>query len=289
MIGPLVQIYFKRYRIIGLHNIKLLYDEQANEGLAYFKKMRVQFTFPRPDELNQLIKSFNVDYENFFNEHYQQIILKGAKKKVEAFVVKWEDQLEGYQNEYAKNYIKYNLAYLERINYTSEEALYLKYFKDKSVQYKNAEFFSFFQQLYKKDFEKLALSKSGSQILKSIMIRPDLDECLELISKYKSFSDIEFTELYLLFGLADIFHQSLIDQASSLTMLKQIESNGKNKENRLIARNLIEKLSLFSKTSTAPDFTLANSSGDSVTLSTLTPRTDCSGFDTKMMRSVSKN
>jgi len=252
-----------------VYNVNLNYDEPSNEGLAYFKNLSVRFSYPRAKELNQLIKKFNTDYEEFFDQHYQQIILKGAKKKVDAFINKWEQQCTEISNDYAKNYIIYSLASLERISYISEEALYKKYFNTTSPLYNNSEYMSFFKQLYDKDFESMALSKRGTEVLKSIVINSDLEESIRFIKEYKSFDSDAFAELYLLNGLSDIFHQPLIDQESSLEMLEHIYKHGQNIENKEIANNLIEKLSLFSNVSTVPSFTLENTKGDSTNLESL--------------------
>lgn len=252
-----------------VYNVNLTYNELANEGLAYFKNLSVLFPYPRANELNLLIKNFNTDYEEFFDQHYQQIILKGAKKKVEAFIEKWEIHSKEIKNVYAKNYIRYSLASLERISYISEENLYNKYFNDNTPLYNNSEYMSFFKQLYDKDFESMALSKKGSDIIKSIVLDSDLKKSIDFIKAYKSFDSDAFAELYLLNGLSALFHQPLIDQKSSLKMLTHILNDGQNADNKDIASNLIEKLSLFSKSNTVPSFTLKNLTGDSTQLKSL--------------------
>jgi len=252
-----------------VYNVNLSYNATENEGRAFYQNLNLNFPFPQHNGLNQIIKRFNNEYIDFFDEYKRQIIVKGAKKETTAFIQKWEERLEDTPNQFAKNYIRYTLAQLEHISYVPEEELFNKYFRDQTPLQNHKEYMGFFQQFYRNDFEELALTKAGSEILKSIMLNSDLDACILQIKDKKQFESNELAELYLINGLFEVFHQKVVEQASSLRILNSIADNSKSDDNKIIASNVYKKLSLYSKTNEAPNFNLTNLNGESVSLRAL--------------------
>lgn len=243
------------------YNIGLSFDAEANQGNAFDKFLNISFVFPDPMETNSLIKTFNKSFQSFFTANYQMMILKKANRETEAFIKK-QSQVDAYQkNEFVKNYVRYALANLEDIIGVPKEDLYSKYIKDQTILYSNKEYMNFFTQFYQSDFEKLTLIKQGQAILHAITFDQSFEKTIESVKAAKGFQSDALAELYLCYGLYEVFHNKRVNQDASLNMLKQIATNASNSENRILADNIREKLKLYGKNQPAPSFKLKNLNG----------------------------
>lgn len=262
----------------GVFNIDLSYDEEKNKGQAFSKIIDLKFAYPKAGELNHLIQSFNRDYETFFSENYRRFVTKRADEVVKAFVSQ-QNKIKKYQaNAFVANYVKYSLANLENINNAPKDDLFNNYLKSKEILYDNKEYMNFFTQYYKKDFEKLSLSKGGFEILKTVMLKKDMQQTIELIKKQKKIEQTALAELYLIYGLYDVYYIKTVDQKSSIEMLKQLSEKASNKENKLIAKNVVSKVKRVGKDQMAPAFSLKDEEGKTVSLSDLKDKPIYLGF-----------
>jgi thiol-disulfide isomerase/thioredoxin len=250
-----------------VYNLNLSYDEEANRGRAFDKSIDLNFSFPQPTDMNQLIKKFNQEYSAFFQANIKKFATKNAKQEVEKFVAEQSAKESYSKNDFVKNYVTYVLANLEDINNTPKDKLFNRYLKNKEILYLNKEYMNFFKQLYQKDFERLTLSKSGAEILKAIVMEEDLKKTLEQIKASKGIERDELAELYLLYGLFDTYHRQTVNPKSNLKMLELLSKNASNAENKKIAANAIELLQRYGKNQMAPAFELKNEDGMLVKLS----------------------
>lgn len=187
---------------------------------------------------------------------------KGATKEINEFVLKWKKNAAAEPNEFAADYIRYTIANLEDINKVSEDQLFEEYLKEKSILYKNKEYFNFFTQFYKNDFEQLTLKKESQTLLKAIMFQSDLNLSRKEIIRLKKIANPALAELYLMNGLFEVYHKKTINQESTIKLLKLITKEGKTLSNQQIAANMIEVFERFTKNNTFQDFSLKNESGE---------------------------
>lgn len=249
------------------YNIGLSYNAKANQGNAFDKYLDINFVFPKPTETNSLIKTFNKDFQKFFSENYQMMVLKKANKETEAFVKK-QEKIEAYQkNPFVTEYVKYALANLEDITYLKREDVFAKYIKSQAVLYHNKEYMNFFIQHFKSDFEKLTLSKNGQGVLKAITFDQNFNKTIQAVKSAKKFESRELAEFYLCYGLFEVFHSRRVNQDASLNMLALLAKNSSTPENRILAENIKQKLQLYGKNQPAPDFKLKDLSGKEFQLS----------------------
>jgi len=251
-----------------VYNLNLSYDAQANQGRAFDKYLDLKFSYPRTDEINQLIKSFNTAYQNFFSKNYQRLAINVAQKEINSFVAEWE-QKEAYKKDpFTTNYVRYALANLEDINNSaSKDKLYDKYLKNQPILYQHKEYMNFFTQYYRLSFEQFALTKNGAVVLKALMLEEDLEKTIVLLQKFKNLENPALAELYLIYGLFEVYHKKTIQQEVSLSILNKISKKGKNTFNQRIAKNAEESLNQFNNSNIAPPFTLSNEKGEKIALS----------------------
>lgn len=250
-----------------VYNINLSYNEELNQTKIYDKFLSVYFPFPTTDDLNQLIATFNNDYDRFFKENYKKIFLNLAKKEVISFVDSILKVEKYKKNPFVNDYVLYTMANLLDISGEPSAKLKENYINNNPIKYNNPEYMNFFRQYFDERFRQFAISSEGAELRKTIMFEKNLDKSISIIQKAEKLASPELAELYLLYGLYEDYTKKTIDQESNKKMLELISQNGKTKENKLIARNILGKLRLMKKGSEAPVFTLVNNKGQKVSLS----------------------
>lgn len=248
------------------YHIKLDYNEEANRARPFDKKLDIRFDFPKPNETNTIIQQFNKSYQTFFAENYAYMAVKKATKEIEAFIDKSEQNNSYFTNQFTSNYVTYALANLKDISNFSRTQLYDEHLKNKKILHRHKEYMNFFVQYYQKDFEKYCLSKAGTELKKALMFDQSLTKSTSLIMEHKNIESKELAELYLLYGLYESYHKRTINQKSSLLIINEIAFNGNSLANKTTAKNVLKKLSLYTKSKKAPDFNLLNQFGESKSL-----------------------
>jgi thiol-disulfide isomerase/thioredoxin len=212
--------------------------------------------------LNAKIKQFNQEYQDFFSKNYRSFIIGEAKKEIDLFIQKTQGNPNYLSPDFLKDYVRYALANLKDINKESKSKLAAEYLLGQKVLFNHKEYVNFFQQLYQKDFEMLMLKKEGVPIKKAIMMDKDLPKTLDLIATEKGFKSKELTELYLLNGLYDTYHESIIEVESNKAFLQKLSKEASTANNQQLAKNILEAVSLYQKGSAAPYFALKDSEGN---------------------------
>jgi peroxiredoxin len=267
-----------------VYNINLSYDEKLNKGRIYDKLLSLKFNFPAPNELNQQIKKFNINYDNFIEEN--TILFKkrdrSVEPKIKAFKQKMLKSFENSQTQFINDYITYSVASMQNaidVSYNiytsgknSEDTkanLYLEYLNNKKVLYYNPEYMTFFKDFFKGEFKKLTLQKTeGIDISKSINDNPSYSQLSATLGKYPFLTNDEFKNLFLLNGLKEIYGGKYFNKKNILKILNNIQQTSKYPEHKIIAGNIIKRLTLkeLNKGSKAPIFTLKNAEGDLVNM-----------------------
>ena len=244
-----------------VYNVTLSFDEEANRGQAFNKFLNLSFPFPKATELNQQIKSFNKAYQDFFEQNYAKMMYKGANKETEAFLTSWRKKAESKELAFLKNYIIYALANLENIRGGSNVTLENTFVKGQPILYHHKEYMNFFTQFYQEDFDQLTIKSGSQKMMKALMFEESLDRTLEGLNILKNFESAELTELYLLYGVFEVYHKKVINQESSQKILQQIAKKGQNQGNKEIAGNILKALERYGKSMEAVNFTLFDANG----------------------------
>jgi thiol-disulfide isomerase/thioredoxin len=252
-----------------VYNISLSYDEEWNRGKIYDKELSLSFSFPQADDVNQLIKKFNIEYSNFFEQNAVLMANRQASKQIDAFVKKVNSNAIFTQNKFIAAYVKYVCASLEDASFYSKQKLTEVYFKDSPILYGHKEYMLFFTQFYDNHFKKLILGSKGSELLKLLTLENDLKSANNYIQQQLKVNNEAFAELYLLYGIYDIYFDKVFNQKSAMSLLNQISKSGKTKENKQIAINILNKLSYYGTDNVAPAFSLYNQNKDLIQLKQL--------------------
>jgi thiol-disulfide isomerase/thioredoxin len=249
-----------------VYNISLSYDEEWNRGKIYDKELSLSFSFPQPDDINQLIKKFNNEYSSFFEKNAVLMANRQATKQIDAFVKKVNSSETYTQNKFIKTYATYVCASLQDASFYNKQKLTESYFQNVPIQYGHKEYMLFFTQFYDNHFKKLILGSKGSELLKLLTLENDLKSANKYIQQQLKVNNEAFAELYLLYGIYDIYFDKVFNQKSAFSLLNQISKTGKTKENQRIASNILNKLSYYGTNNVAPTFSLYNSNKELIEL-----------------------
>ena len=119
---------------------------------------------------------------------------------------------------------------------------------------------------YKKDFEQFILTKNGAEVLSAIMIQNDLKKTLDLIKRHREIENQAFSELYLIYGLFDVYYQKAVEQESSLSLLYQLSNDASNEANKQTAKSVLGYLEKYNTSKKAPEFALYSNKGQLLSL-----------------------
>ncbi len=250
----------------SVYNIHLSFDEEWNRSKIYDKELTLKFSFPQSTDINQLIKRFNREYSDFFETNAVLLARKQGESAVEQFVANVTSKEIYNQHPYVKTYVEYTCAGLKDAAYFSKKQLNKTYFVNRPIVYSNKEYVYFFNQFYDNSFKRLILGSKGSELLKYLTLENDLPQALELLKKELNQNQDAFAELYLINGLYAVYFDGIFNQKSALKILKEVSKKGKNEQNKIIAANILTKLSYYGKDVKAPLFELYNQEDQLVSL-----------------------
>ena len=265
-----------------VYNVNLTYSEDLNKGRIYDKQLSLIFNFPVPTELNQQIGSFNRKFDKFIQEN--RVLFEkrnhSIEPKLKAFKLKMLKESETSDSKFVKDYIKYSIALTQNsldVSYKLVDSknsqnikanLYLEYLNKKSILYNNPEYIKFYKAFFKGELKKLSLKVQGFDISKAINDKSSYQALSKALEKYPFLINDEFKNLFLLNGLLEISKDKYFTKINIIKILNEIKSNSKYPEHKIIAANIIERISRkkFGEGSVAPDFKLKNKTGELLSL-----------------------
>ncbi len=266
-----------------VYNINISYSDELNKSRIYDKELSVIFNFPVPTELNQQVKKFNKQFDDFISEN---VVLfkkrdRSIEPKLKSFKIKLLKEVESIDSDFIKNHITYSIASTENsldvsydINQNGKNSLntkaniYLEYLDKKPVLYHSPEYAAFFQSFFKSELKKLTLQLPGTDINAAINDNKSYLGLSKALTKYPFLQNDEFKNLFMLNGLLEISHDKYFTQKNIISILIEIKDNSKYPEQKIIAQNIIEKITekKFGTGSVAPDFKLKNKDGELISL-----------------------
>ena len=265
-----------------VYNVSLSYDPAVNKQRIYDKKLSLYFNFPAPNELNQQIKKFNDSFDQFIEDN--TILLKkrdnSIAPKLKEFKSKTLKEVTNLNSSFIKNYIKYSIANTEKaldVSYTASIAkkvknikgnLYIEYLDNQPILYNNPEYMTFFKNFFKGELKDLSLNVKGMDITKAINETNSLAALNTSLNKYPFLQNKEFKSLFLISGLQSINNDDYYKKSNVITILKEVESSTKYQQQKVIASNIIKKITAkkFGSGSKAPGFELKNQKGELISL-----------------------
>ncbi|PJA06602.1 MAG: hypothetical protein COX70_09160 [Flavobacteriales bacterium CG_4_10_14_0_2_um_filter_32_8] len=265
-----------------VYNINLKFDEDFNKGRIYDKQLSIIFNFPVPMELNQQVRKFNQQFDQFIADN--RVLFEkrdhSIEPKLKAFKTKTLQEVENSNSEFVTNYIKYSIAATQNaldVSYiisntnksnNTKANIYLEYLDKKPILYNNPEYINFFKDFFKGELKELTLQIKGISISEAINDKSSFLELSKALDAYPFLQEDEFKNLFILHGLFELSKDKYFAKANIIKILTEIKTNSKYPNQKIIASNIILEINKvkFGKGSLAPDFSLKNKDNDIVSL-----------------------
>lgn len=252
----------------------------SNKKLSNFNNPlgnEVEMTFLdlEPNDINYKVLTFDRWIDAFVGENYH-VRHKKDSTFLKNLIVFENDVTKRYKSdttEYLRNYIKYRVASLEELNFVGardERGRYTVNIAPFTVYYKNEEYMKYIRNFYKNFFERTA-PDLNNKIYKSIVAGSPTRLINDLGSDYR-LANVRLRELVMIISLSDVFNDRTYPQSRIATILDSVANHGLFKENKVIARNLLQKITQLVPGSPTPKYEFINRKNEVISNGKFAPR-----------------
>ncbi len=259
------------YLVPGAH-YKLDFDSVtiSDQFRPFYQKEQLHFRLISGDteKLNQLISSFDNDYNEFILSNFEEIYKRRKISLIKTFRNTTESKYDSAENSYFLNYVNYKIASVQlAASSTDKRILFDEYIGNKPVLYENIEYMNFFNQFF------LHYLTSGTRLISRTDLETAINEnanftaLVDTLGKDTLLVNEVIRELVLLKGLKELYGNPDFKAKNILAILDQAVTISKFPVHRIIAENIKKSLTKLAKGTPAPDFTLVSLDGDTVSLS----------------------
>ena len=238
------------------------YNPQGNE-------IQISFYNLDSNDLNMKILEFDNQVIDFISKNYKRkyITTKIFAGKLDTFKRAIQNFYDKDTSFFLKTYIKYSIASLDDINYAGYKNRYEKYefyINNNPIIYNNELYMNYINLFYKKLLGRYP-TELNNKIYKSI-----LHSSPSMLSKALS-EDImlknhKLRELVMIKALSEVYHGNEYPKSNIITILDSIQRKPMFNDNKIIAKNILLRLTELSSGMRAPDFYLGIEKTDSLSL-----------------------
>ena len=223
-------------------------------------------------DLNFLIQSFEQKYQPYFKSRLVSFYNKLEIEPVEEFILNTDQVFINTTDKYFSDYRKYKYKVLRLLKPGTGIRIKLySNFQGEEILYENTAYIEYFNQVFRNYLKTALRLPDGDKLRFDIERKNDLSgQCSEAlkqtISGQLAIKDDKLLEFILLKALYDGYFDSDFNRSSLLNLIIDIEMNSGYSNHRMIARNIIWKVSRLDPGKTAPDFSLTDQTGKNLSL-----------------------
>ncbi len=253
-------------------NYEIVSDSVPFDNLyrPYTKKEHLPCTITsdRKPDLNTLVSGFNLLYNKFIEENFNQIYIRRKRNLIYDFADSMKVKYDTVNNDFLKNYITYKIAEIELAGApTMRPELFAKYLENKPVLYNHPEYMFFFNQFFNRYITSVSKTATVNDLKYTVNYLASYPALLDSMGKDTLLRNEVIRELVMLKELKDIYYSGNYYQQNIIKMLKEVSENDVFPEHRLIADNIIKVLTKLNSGTKAPDFSIPDIGGDTIKLS----------------------
>ncbi len=247
-------------------NYKITADSISFQGnfRPYYKKESLNCTITSGNNnLNQRISDFNKSYDQFIDDHFEEVYKRRKKDLIQDFSDSLQEKYGNVKNNYFRDYMRYKLAlvYLAAMP-TSQAKLFGEYFYKQPVLYQNIEYMYFFNQFFSQFLTSGSREIKRADLLSTINYQNSFSALIDSLGKDTLLRNEVIRELVLFNGITELYHSPDYSKKNILNILEQAKTESKFPEHRLIAGNLIRSLEKLQPGTPTPGFSLPQLNGE---------------------------
>ncbi len=207
------------------------------------------------DDLNNLIRRFDNQFENFINQNLEGIYNQHSLSLGVTFSKEIEEEYADVKHPYFQIYLQYRLGYLEYLaNTEAYITLENKYFAKKELHLNNLAYTILFDKIYNNALASAFYRREKTKFSRALESNEVYQELDKLMRTYSAYEDKKFRELLLAKSIFDGAENKLFSCQKAIRILEQINHNVQDEEIRVLIENYLNQLSHLLKNTKAPDF-----------------------------------
>ncbi|MFH1936658.1 MAG: TlpA family protein disulfide reductase [Bacteroidota bacterium] len=238
-------------------------DNLEVNPFIHSQNLLIELINPGDTELNIWINAYDNKYNQFLLDHFNALYLERKKKYLDTFRIQVNGRFAGIDQPYFQDYMRYKTAGLEQIAHAKNQYnLARSYFLDQPILYNNVEYMQFFNNFFTKYLtvtSNILRKIDLIPIIKGVAPYPALMKTLRADSVLRN---EDFRELVLLKGLFEYFYTNQELQDPIIAILKTINQESPWEGNRVVAADMVAKVTKLRPGTPAPEFLLAGRKQD---------------------------
>jgi len=238
----------------------------APDSSTYYNKNRehdvsISLKQTPKTEINSLTMDYDRRFDDFLSVDYKSFVSRTPQAKIDSFRIAMHSFYSTVSNPYFNNYIDYSIAAMEKNTKMSDKKLFATYIANKPILYTHPEYMNFFNSFYKQKLQALAMSKKGSDLFFIVDDRGSFVAAANALKRDIFVPNDTICELVLLKGLYESYYDGTFKKTGIVAILKQMTTESKVEEHKLIAQNILNSFSKLQKGTIAPGFELPDKTG----------------------------
>ncbi|MFT5748966.1 MAG: hypothetical protein ACI93S_000218 [Ancylomarina sp.] len=207
------------------------------------------------DGLNNLIRKFDNQFDNFINQKFEQVYNQGSSSIRVGFTKQMNTEYAQEKNLYFQVYLKYRLGFLD---YLSRPEAYMslenKYFSNQTLELNNTAYTTLFNKIYNNALASAFHRREKSKFNKALESKDAYQKLNKTMQTYAVYQDKNFRDLLLAKSVFEGTENALLTRRRAIVILKQINQDSPDDRVGKLTNNYIAKLSHLLKNTKAPDF-----------------------------------
>lgn len=248
------------------YELKVIYDPER-EQISYLANHKLLFEFielPR-DDINSLVDDFNRITDRFLIKNFERIYKRKQIHLLDS--LRYETfGLRRIGNVYLGDLIEFRIAEIllsakGKIN----QDIFFKYFGNKPIRYNHYEYMVFFNTFFHKYIKTKTIVLRAGELRTLINDQDNLDALSNALKRDLIMMDDRLRELVILRELYYFFYDFDFKPTKVLQHIKDLAQSSHYPEHRLIAKNLIKRITSLQPGSPIPEFNFTDLQGTKIT------------------------
>ncbi len=253
----------------GKYTINLPEKDPYNAYRPQGNQIEIGFNNLAPTDLNYKIIAFDNWVTEFLAAYFNRKTTTTPEfaSKLETFKINVEKYYSKDTNTFFKTYVRYSIASLDDIQFVGARSRYEKYdfyIKDFPIMHDNELYMKYIALFYKNILGRFP-TELNNKIYQSIL-RSSPSLLSKALSEEVTLKNPKLRELILIKSLSEVYNGSEYPKANIISMLDSVSKKPLYASNSLIAKNLVARLTELAPGIKAPDFNLAQTGQDSISL-----------------------
>ncbi|MBL1278646.1 MAG: hypothetical protein COA33_000095 [Fluviicola sp.] len=210
-------------------------------------------------DINYKVLGFQRWADHFLGNNYHKKSLNNNEfsESLDAFKTRVEKAYKNDTSSYFKTHVRFTMAGLDNIPNAAERNRYEKhdfYIKNSPVSYNNETYILYIKEFYQKLMPRLP-NKTNEAVYEGI-IKSSPTIIMKALGTEYTLKNLRIRELIMINTLAEVYNSGEYPKTNLATILDSLSTRTMFKANRIVAINLLDRITALVPGSKAPDFVL---------------------------------